>query len=392
MQEVWDQFSRDEFFQFNVRWLSEVCRVVKPNGNILVFGTFHNIYLLGFILQNVLNRRILNSIVWFKPNAQPNITARTLTESTEQVIWAVNETPEKARKWTFNYWEAKELAGGKQMRNLWRDGPPVNLWEVPVVRQSEKRFGKHPAQKPEELTDRLILLASGQGDLVMDPFAGAGGVGVSARRYLRRYALIEKLPHFTQVARDRIADLEQGRWGKILQHMEVVGMTLTDIELRVLNSIPVPQADDLELAFAVPSYVEEGNDTRSQVADCLKYVGRQGPYYADAAMSLRLIAAKLARDSDGAERLHVTPIGRDYLDTAEDQKPFKRRFIVLRSPMMKYIGSQLGVTSNGSPVPYPVPDPMLDDSAVATVLQQWVPSRSTAQRRAHTLCEWLRRI
>ena len=104
-------------------------RVVKPNGNILVFGTYHNIYQLGFILQNVLERRILNSVVWFKPNAQPNITARTLTESTEQIIWAVNETPAKATGWTFNYWDAKEMNGGKQMRNL---------WEFPVTAKRER--------------------------------------------------------------------------------------------------------------------------------------------------------------------------------------------------------------------------------------------------------------
>ena len=122
MAESWDRFGEDEFFQFNVEWLREVCRVVKPNGNILVFGTYHNIYQLGFILQSGLNRRVLNSIVWYKPNAQPNITARMLAESTEQLVWAVNGTPDgpgKATKWVFNYWEAKALNGGKQMRNLW---------------------------------------------------------------------------------------------------------------------------------------------------------------------------------------------------------------------------------------------------------------------------------
>jgi hypothetical protein len=146
------------------------------------------------------------------------------------------------------------------------------------------------------------------------------------------------------------------------------------------------------MVFGVPSYVEDGSETRAQIADRLDYVGRQGPYYADAAMSLRLVATKLAKDSDGAEKLHVTAIGRDYLDSADDQKAFKRRFIVLRSPIMKYIGSQLGITLNGSPVPYPVPGPMLDESAVATVLQQWLPSHSTALRRAHTLCGWLNRL
>ena len=116
MAESWDRFGEDEFFQFNVEWLREVCRVVKPNGNILVFGTYHNIYQLGFILQSGLNRRVLNSIVWYKPNAQPNITARMLAESTEQLVWAVNGTPDgpkKATKWVFNYWESEGSSAGE---------------------------------------------------------------------------------------------------------------------------------------------------------------------------------------------------------------------------------------------------------------------------------------
>jgi len=203
MQEAWDQFpEKDEFFRFNVDWLREVCRVVKPNGNILVFGTFHNIYQLGFILQNVLERRILNSIIWFKPNAQPNITARSLTESTEQIIWAVNETPKRAKRWTFNYWEAKELAGGKQMRNL---------WEFPVTPRAERADGStpslprgHPSQKPLSLVERLVLVATQADELVLDPFGGAGTLAVAARKHGRRWLLIESVPQYAEIARRRL--------------------------------------------------------------------------------------------------------------------------------------------------------------------------------------------
>jgi len=197
MQETWDRFSKDEFFEFNVNWLREVCRVVKPNGNILVFGTYHNVYQLGFILRDVLDRRILNSIIWFKPNAQPNITARTLTESTEQIIWAVNNTPSKAKKWTFNYWEAKELAGGRQMRNL---------WEMPYTPPSERRFGKVPAQKPEALLKQLLVVCTKEKDLVLDCFAGTGTTGVMAENLNRPWILIEKEPAHVAVIRRRLAE------------------------------------------------------------------------------------------------------------------------------------------------------------------------------------------
>ncbi len=196
MDETWDSFTKDEFFAFNVAWLSEVARVVKPNGNILVFGTYHNIYQLGFILQNVLDRRILNSVVWFKPNAQPNITARTLTESTEQIIWAVNGTPAKATGWTFNYWDAKEMNGGKQMRNL---------WDFPVTSKKERAAGKHPSQKPLALLERAVLLASQPGELVLDPFGGAGTLAVAAAKHGREWLMIESVPEYAEIARARIA-------------------------------------------------------------------------------------------------------------------------------------------------------------------------------------------
>ncbi len=196
MQEAWDQFTEDEYFQFSLDWLKEVCRVVKPNGNILVFGTFHNIYLLGFLLGNVLDRRILNSIIWFKPNAQPNITARMLTESTEQIIWAVNETPKKATKWIFNYWDAKEMNGGKQMRNV---------WEFPVTPKSERISGAHPSQKPIALLERAVLLASEPGQLLLDPFGGSGTLAVAASRHDRRWMLIEAVEEYAALAKARLA-------------------------------------------------------------------------------------------------------------------------------------------------------------------------------------------
>jgi len=196
MQEAWDAFTKDEFFDFNRRWLAEVCRVVKPNGNILVFGTYHNIYQLGFILQHALERRILNSVVWFKPNAQPNITARTLTESTEQIIWAVNETPAKATGWTFNYWDAKEMNEGKQMRNL---------WSFPVTSKKERENGKHPSQKPLALLERAVLLASKPGELIIDPFGGAGTLGVAAAKHGRDWIMIESVAEYAAIAEKRLA-------------------------------------------------------------------------------------------------------------------------------------------------------------------------------------------
>lgn len=198
IQEIWDRMAGDEFWAFNIAWLREVSRVVRPNGNLIIFGTYHNIYQLGFILQSALDRRILNSIIYRRTNAQPNITARTLTESTEHLIWAVNETPDRAKKWTFNYWDAKAMNGGKQMRNV---------WEFPVTPRGERRHGKHPAQKPLALLERLILVTTNPGDRIIDPFAGTATTALAAIKHSRRWLAIENNPDYYEIAQRRLDEV-----------------------------------------------------------------------------------------------------------------------------------------------------------------------------------------
>ncbi|MBI4216340.1 MAG: site-specific DNA-methyltransferase [Chloroflexi bacterium] len=194
MQEQWDIFTDAGYLEFTAAWIREVSRLVKPNGNTFIFGSYHNIYQIGHILHQ-LDLRIINSIIWFKPNAQPNITGRTLTESTEQIIWACNNTRDKAKKWVFNYWVAKELGNGRQLRNM---------WELPYTPKSEKKYGKHPAQKPEALLERLILIGTNENDLILDCFAGTGTTGVVAERLGRRWVMVEKDPTYVEIAQRRI--------------------------------------------------------------------------------------------------------------------------------------------------------------------------------------------
>lgn len=192
MQEAWDIFNKDDFFKFNVEWLSESLRVLKPGGSIFVCGSYHNIYQLGFILQQ-LGVRVNNSVIWYKPNAQPNITCRMFTESTEQLIWAVKP----GQSWTFNYQEIKALNNGKQMRNL---------WEIPVTPKSEKSAGIHPTQKPTELLRRVILAATKKGDVVLDPFVGSGTTSVVAKMLGRNSIGIDNESNYIRIAKKRLAN------------------------------------------------------------------------------------------------------------------------------------------------------------------------------------------
>ncbi len=198
MQEQWDIFSKDDYFQFSVNWIREVLRVLKTNGNLFIFGSFHCIFTIGFILQNMFDRRIISQIVWYKPNAQPNITCRMFTESTEFIIWAVNNETKKAKNWTFNYETMKAMNNDKQMRNM---------WEIPLTPRSEKKHGKHPSQKPIAVVNRIMLAGTNEGDLILDPFSGSGTTAVVAEQHHRKWIMIEKDKTYNQIAQMRIDEL-----------------------------------------------------------------------------------------------------------------------------------------------------------------------------------------
>jgi site-specific DNA-methyltransferase (adenine-specific) len=172
----WDK-SRgpDANHEFNRAWLAAAQRVLKPNGSIWVSGTSHVIHSVGFAMQQ-LGFKLLNDISWVKPNPPPNLSCRYFTHATETVIWAAKNS--KSRH-TFNYKLMKEANGGKQMKSVWNIYPP-EPWE--------KKFGKHPTQKPVALLERILLASTNEGDLVLDPFLGGGTTLLTAFR-LRRHAL-----------------------------------------------------------------------------------------------------------------------------------------------------------------------------------------------------------
>jgi len=163
---------------FNRAWLERCQSALKPNGTIMISGTHHTIFSIGFALQE-LGFKILNDITWFKPNAAPNLSCRFFTHTTETILWAARDTRSQH---TFNYKEMKEENGGKQMRSMWSFTPP---------RKEEKAHGKHPTQKPIALLDRIVRAASNEGDTVLDPFNGSGTTGIAALENGRRYVGID---------------------------------------------------------------------------------------------------------------------------------------------------------------------------------------------------------
>jgi len=196
-----DQFDSFEAYdQFTKAWLSAARRILKPSGTLWVIGSYHNIYRVGAIVQN-LGFWILNDIVWMKTNPMPNFRGVRFTNAHETMRWVQKE---KGAPYTFNHHAMKALNEDLQMRSD---------WSLPICSGGErlKKDGKklHPTQKPEGLLYRVLLASSQVGDVVLDPFFGTGTTGAVARRLHRHFIGIERDPVYAQAARERIEDVRQ---------------------------------------------------------------------------------------------------------------------------------------------------------------------------------------
>ena len=192
----WDQFdSFAAYDKFSREWLTQARRVLKPNGALWVIGSYHNIFRLGAMLQDM-GFWILNDVVWRKANPMPNFKGTRFTNAHETLIWA--SMGEKA-KYTFNYRAMKTLNDELQMRSD---------WVLPICGGQErlKKDGTkvHPTQKPEALLYRVMLATTNKGDVVLDPFFGTGTTGAVAKRLGREWIGCERESVYRAAALERI--------------------------------------------------------------------------------------------------------------------------------------------------------------------------------------------
>lgn len=198
----WDQFeSFAAYDAFTRAWLTECRRILKDDGALWVIGSYHNIFRVGTILQD-LGFWILNDVVWRKTNPMPNFKGARFTNAHETLIWAAKG--QGAKRYTFNY-DAMKMANDElQMRSDWTF--PLCTGEERL--KDENGAKAHPTQKPEALLHRVLLASTRPGDLVLDPFFGTGTTGAAARRLGRRYVGIERETEYVELARERISRVQ----------------------------------------------------------------------------------------------------------------------------------------------------------------------------------------
>lgn len=204
VRERWDEFeSFEDYDAYTRAWLTEARRLMKPQGTLWVIGTYHNIFRVGSILQD-LDFWVLNDVVWLKTNPVPNFRQVRFTNATETLIWVVKD--KEAKGYTINFDAVKQFGVGKV---------GANVWELPVCAGRQRVKGEdgkklHPSQKPERLLERVILTSTNPGDVVLDPMAGVGTTGYVARAHGRRFVMIEKEARYVSAIAERLGEGQQG--------------------------------------------------------------------------------------------------------------------------------------------------------------------------------------
>jgi modification methylase len=200
VDDAWDKFSDFATYdRFTRDWLAAAHRLLKRDGALWVIGSYHNIFRVGSILQD-LGYWILNDVVWRKTNPMPNFRGRRFTNAHETLIWAAKSSQSR---YTFNYDAMKALNDDLQMRSDW-------LFPLCGGPERLKKDGQkaHPTQKPEALLHRVLLASSKPGEIVLDPFFGTGTTGAVARRLGRHFIGIERDRGYAALAKSRIAAVE----------------------------------------------------------------------------------------------------------------------------------------------------------------------------------------
>jgi modification methylase len=196
VDDAWDHFnSFSEYDDFTRAWLSACYRILKETGTIWVIGTYHNIYRVGAILQD-LGYWILNDVVWIKTNPMPNFRGVRFTNAHETLIWARKL---KGPRYTFNHHTMKALNDDLQMRSDWY--LPLCTGKERIKVNGTKA---HATQKPQALLYRVIMASSNPGDIVLDPFFGTGTTGAVAKQLQRHWIGIERDPQYIRIAQERL--------------------------------------------------------------------------------------------------------------------------------------------------------------------------------------------
>lgn len=257
VDEDWDKQWKniEEYKLWCEKWISEISRVTKKSGSFFIFGFSYQLsHLLPIIEQNGFKFR-QQIVIW---KGMKSAAGRVSTKlkmfptTTEHIFYFVKDSTDyvrlilqqKAQEKNLSAKEINEYLGkatngggtwssiaGKKQKKL--QEPTKEDWEklskllggLPKYENIIYTFNLpmgvtdvfddinfyipkeekiHPTEKPIKLMDRLVNACSNQGDLILDPFMGAGTTAISCIKNDRRYLGCELDENYFKMSVERI--------------------------------------------------------------------------------------------------------------------------------------------------------------------------------------------
>lgn len=212
-----DNLPFEEYLNWTQAWIAEACRILKPDGSILVY----NIPKLLIHTAQILNEHAVfrHWIAW-NSNGQP--LGKTLQPAHYGILFYTKNksskffdvrAPHKTCRVCKNY--LKDYGGKEHLRHPF--GYQVSdVWDdIHRVRHNSKRIDAHPCQLPVHLLERIILMTTDENDIVFDPFCGGGSAAVAAKQMGRRYIGAEIDKYYCDVSRNKFNEAKPVKQGEV---------------------------------------------------------------------------------------------------------------------------------------------------------------------------------
>ncbi len=184
----WDRYWKtdEDYFIWTEYWFKECARVLKPGAWIYIFFDKFRTGLFDLWLAPKYGLKSKTIYVYVKSNPVPNYHKANWNSGTEH-IWVGCKGKGKLKNFLYQ----------KYMMNYFIY-PNASVWKKT----------KHPTEKPEKLIERLVLVNSNEGEIILDPFFGSGTTGVVAKRLGRKFIGIEMEESYCRMAKERIDQTE----------------------------------------------------------------------------------------------------------------------------------------------------------------------------------------
>ncbi|KYC60139.1 DNA-methyltransferase [Heyndrickxia coagulans] len=183
----WDDLEYEDWIEHMEEFFELSSKVLKKGGALLIFMSLLKVESIVKIAEKY-KFYYKTTGVWHKLNPMPRNMNLHFINSTEAWIYFINN----GRTGTFN-----------------NNGKPIHDFiETALTPMNEKKYGKHPTQKPEQLLEHFIKVLSNENDTVLDPFMGSGTTGKVAKQNNRNFIGIELSKDYFEIAKKRINDVE----------------------------------------------------------------------------------------------------------------------------------------------------------------------------------------